>query len=250
MNYCTFMGRFHPQWTQEGFALKEGKTSLYAAAVSGALVALLSLPVLSMDKPEWRGGIIMGYSLGQNGQPWPEPWRDPLGNNNRGGFYLSQARVQLLLPLDSTFRAVLVGNVIYAEALEAYLEKEWETYRFKVGKFRGAGMKSASGMDEFDLTTVQRPRYARDWNYQNRLHNFRDFGIQGEKSSFGGRLEQRLFFHNANGQNVLNDEPGFPAGPTTQLRLRIGLPGEPVLHRRRPRGGPGAPGVGRVRRQP
>lgn len=196
--------------------MKAGKTVSSTAAALAALVALPSLPVSSMDKPEWKGGLMMGYSLGQNGQAWPSPLNDPLSNNNRGGFFLSQARVQLLLPLDSTFRAVLVGNVIFSEALDVYLEKEWGSYRLKAGKFRGAGMKSATGTDEFEQTTVQKPRYARHWNFLKNLHNYRDFGIQGEKSAFGGRLEQRLFFHNANGQNVFNDEPSFPAGPATQ----------------------------------
>lgn len=198
---------------QEGLALRQGKSPLFMAM---ALAILLGRPVSGMDRPEWEGGAIMGYNLGQNGAGWPKPWKEPLANNNRGGFYLSQTRVKATLPFDSTFSAVIVANVLMADVQEAYLRKTWGSYRFLAGKFRGAGLKSGSGTDEFDFTTIQRPRYARLWNHYKKLHNFRDFGIQGEKDFLDGRLRNKLFFHNANGQNVFNDEPSFPAGPSTQ----------------------------------
>lgn len=181
------------------------------------ILAALPAPAAERPDPEWRGGLMMGYSYGQNGQGWPKPWGDPLDNKNRGGFYVSQARVQGVLPFDSTFKGVFLGNVVGLDPQEMYLEKAWGEYRVKAGKFRGAGLRSGSGTDEFDFTTAVRPRYARLWGLYKKTHNFRDFGIQGERDFFAGRFKNRLYFHNANGQNVLNDEPSFPAGPSTQV---------------------------------
>lgn len=182
----------------------------------GLALAVWAASAASAVDPQWRGGLMMGYSYGQNGQGWPSPWNDPLNNHNRGGFQVSQARVQGILPFDSTFKGVITGNIIGLDPQEVYLEKAWGEYRFKAGKFRGAGLRSGSGSDEFDFTTPNRPRYARLWGHYKKTHNFRDFGLQGERDFFSGRFRNRLFFHNANGQNVFNDEPSFPAGPTTQ----------------------------------
>ncbi|HLP40405.1 MAG TPA: hypothetical protein VK465_02755 [Fibrobacteria bacterium] len=186
-----------------------------------ALHGISALPARAEEKSrpldvEWRGGFQGGYSLGQNGQGWPQPWREPLANNNRGGFYLLQARAQALIRFDSTFSAVVVGNLAASELQEAYIQKSWGTWRVKAGKLLGAGLESATGMDEFAQTLALRPRYARVWNYHKQLLNFRDYGIQGEKDFLDGRVQNRLFFHNANGENVINDEPSFPAGKTTQ----------------------------------
>lgn len=160
---------------------------------------------------------MMGYSLGQNGMPWPNPWTDPLSNDNRGGFNISQARAKGVLSFDSTFALVVVGNALFADLNEIYLRKEWGGWSFQAGKFRGAGLKSGSGWDEFEVPTVQKPRYARHWAHYKRTIGFRDFGIQAERVQLGGGLRHRFFIHNANGQNVMNDEPSFTVGPATQV---------------------------------
>lgn len=186
---------------------------VFRSVLAGA--AILALSATAMEKPAFDGGVIMGYTLGQNGQGWPQPWSDPLNNDNRGGFYLYQTRLNASLPFDSTFRARIGGNLIMLEVTEAYLEKDCGDWRFKAGKFRGAGLRSASGTDEFEQPLVNRPRYARHWNWYKKLHNFRDFGVQAERTWFG-RWENRFFLHNANRENVFNDEPSFPAGQATQ----------------------------------
>lgn len=181
-----------------------------------ALAAFTSLPASALD-PAWEGGLQMGYNLGQNGAGWPQPWRDPLNNNNRGGFYLSMVRAKATLPFDSTFAAVILGNVMGADVQEVYLRKDIGRWRFLAGKFRGAGLKSGSGQDEFERTTVQRPRYSRLWGHYKRTLGFRDFGVQAEVGTFDGRLRHQFYVHNANGQNVFNDEPSFAVGPVTQV---------------------------------
>jgi hypothetical protein len=166
---------------------------------------------------DWEGGLMMGYSLGQNGAPWPNPLLDPLGNNNRGGFHISQARAKASLAFDSSFSLVAVGNLIFADLQEVYLRKEWGRWIFQAGKFRGAGLKSGSGWDELEVPTVQRPRYARHWAHYERTIGYRDFGIQAERFQLGGDLRHRFFIRNANQENVFNDEPSFTAGAVTQV---------------------------------
>ena len=183
---------------------------------AAALAAALSRPAPALEA-SWEGGLMMGYSLGQNGAPWPDPLTDPLGNNNRGGFNISQARAKAALTFDSSFALVAVGNVIFADLQEIYLRKEWGRWGFQAGKFRGAGLKSGSGRDEFEVPTVQKPRYARLWAHYKRTIGYRDFGIQAERFQLGGNLRHRFFIRNANGQNVVNDEPSFVAGPVTQV---------------------------------
>jgi hypothetical protein len=169
-----------------------------------------------MDKPQWSGGAQGGYNLGENGQGWPKLWEDPLANQNRGGFYLRQLRAKAVLPFDSTFSGVLVANVLFADVQEAYLQKSWGRWLLKGGKFRGAGLRSGSGTDEFERLTVRPPFYAQLWNFYKRTFDFRDFGVQGEGSFLEGRLQAKLFFHNANSENLLLEEPSIPSGKTTQ----------------------------------
>jgi hypothetical protein len=196
--------------------LKEGRTPLHLAAGMAALLAWSAAPAAALEAPDLQGVLITGYNLGQNGQGWPQPWKEPLANYNRGGFYLSQARLRASLPFDSTFGAVVQYNLIFADLQEAYLHKSWGTFRLKAGKLRGAGLKSGSGTDETEQTLVIKPRYARLWNEYKRLVNFADFGVQAEKDWMGGRFRHKLFLHNANRENVFNDEPSFPAGTSTQ----------------------------------
>ncbi len=171
----------------------------------------------AVEKVVFQEGVLMGYTLGQNGMGWPAPFKDPLSNNNRGGFYISQLRLKATIPFDSTFSAVFTGNVINLDPQEAYLEKRWGIYSLKAGKFRGAGLKSGSGTDEFARTTVNAPRYARLADWYLKTFGSRDFGVQMERDRRDGNLQQRLFIHNANRQNVFNDEPSFVAGPATQV---------------------------------
>jgi hypothetical protein len=164
----------------------------------------------------FSGGTQMGYTDGMNGYPWPALLKDPLHNNNRAGFYISQARVAGAVAFDSTFAAKAVFNAILLDVQEAYLTKRWGDYVFRAGKFAGAGLKSATGVDEFDRSLVGAPHYARLWNFYARNFNGRDFGIEAERDFRGGGIRNRLFIRNANGENVFNDEPSFPAGKATQ----------------------------------
>jgi hypothetical protein len=189
---------------------------IVATLVGFCLSALFLEAPMAMDKPILQGGVQMGYTLGQNGQPWPPPFKDPLKNQNRGGFYLSQARLKVTIPFDSTFFAVIVGNFIGMDPQEAYLQKSWGIYRLKAGKFRGAGLKSGSGTDEFERIAINASRFARVADWYKRTLVYRDFGIQLERGALDGNLQQRLFFRNANRQNVFNDEPSYYAGPITQ----------------------------------
>lgn len=158
----------------------------------------------------------MGYTYGQNGVGFPSYGKNPLGNPGRAGFYVSQLRLKASIDFDSTFSAVALGNLVSSELQEIYLEKRIRNYTFTAGKFRGAGLKSGSGMDEFDRTTLNAPRYARLWAYFKRTPSLRDYGLQVQADYFGGDLRHRFFFHNANGENVSNDEPSFPSGANTQ----------------------------------
>jgi hypothetical protein len=170
-----------------------------------------------MEKATLQGGVQMGYTLGQNGAAWPSPLVDPFKNNNRGGFYITQLRVKGEIPFDSTFSAVFVGNLIAMDPQEAYLEKIWGIYTLKAGKFRGVGLKTGSGTDEFERITVNTNRYARYADFYLQTINFRDFGLQLEREVKGSRIKQSLFIHNANRQNVTNDEPSFAGSPATQV---------------------------------
>jgi hypothetical protein len=187
----------------------------WRAAAAG--IALLACSASAVEKPTFGGGVMMGYTLGQNGAGWPQPWKDPLRNDNRGGFYISQVRANAGLAVDSSFRGRLSMNLANSELLEAFLEKDFGDWRFKAGRFRGAGLRSAVSEDEFSQDLVNRPRYARLWNHYKKLISFRDFGIQAERTWFSGRFENRFFLHNANRENVYNDEPSFPVGQTTQV---------------------------------
>lgn len=163
----------------------------------------------------------MGFTDGQNGAGWPAPLKDPLGNNNRAGFYLTQVRVKGTVPFDSTFSAVFVGNAIYLDPQEAYVEKHCGIYSFKAGKFRGAGPKSGSGTDEFERIAINAPRYARLEDYYMVTLNFRDFGVQAERDGSDGNLVQRFFLHNGNRLNLVNDEPSFPTGAKATQALAV-----------------------------
>jgi hypothetical protein len=177
--------------------------SLFCLAVSGLLTP--EKPIT----PQIDGGLQMGYSLGQNGQGWPQPLKKPLNNLNRGGFYISQARLNLTLPLDSSFKAVGKFNAIYLDMQELYLEKAWQEWTFTLGKFRGAGLHSGVGQDEFEAATVRQPYYSRYWSGDKRLFNFRDVGIQAERRHFGGQFTHRLFIHNSTGQSYIGEEPSY-----------------------------------------
>jgi hypothetical protein len=183
---------------------------------AGALAFLGFTESRALGKPEFQSGLLMGYTYGQNGVGFPSFGNDPLGNPGRAGFNVSQVRLKASIDFDSTFSAVAMGNLIFADPQEVYLEKRVRNYTFTAGKFRGAGLKSASGMDEFERTTVNIPLYARIWALHKKILGSRDFGLQIQADYFGGNLSHRLFFHNANGQNVFNDEPSFSAGPSAQ----------------------------------
>lgn len=190
--------------------LKNSAWSLLSFAIFGVLQAA------AIEKPEFQAGLMTGYSYGQNGLPWPSLLEDPLGNQGRGGFYVSQLRLKGTVAFDSTFSAVAVGNLYFADVQEVYLEKRVRNYTFTAGKFRGAGLKSGPGTDEFDRTAVNAPRYANVWGFYKRNLNFRDFGIQAEADYFGGNVRHRLYIHNANRENVINPEPSDQVGPVTQ----------------------------------
>jgi hypothetical protein len=158
----------------------------------------------------------MGYTYGENEAGFPSLAKDPLGNSGRAGFYVSQVRLRASIDFDSTFSAVAMGNLLFADLQEVYLEKRVRNYTFTAGKFRGAGLKSATGTDEFERTAMNAPRYARIWMAYKKIQGIRDFGLQVKADYFGGDLSHRLFFHNANGQNVFNDEPSYSAGLSSQ----------------------------------
>ncbi|HKP97009.1 MAG TPA: hypothetical protein VJ385_14760 [Fibrobacteria bacterium] len=187
------------------------------SALSACSLAILGLLNASaVERPEFQAGLMTGYSYGQNGFPWPSLLKDPLGNDNRGGFYVSQLRLKGTVAFDSTFSAVAVGNAYFADVQEVYLQKRVDNYIFTFGKFRGAGLKSGSGTDEFERTAVNAPRYANVWGHYKRLLNFRDFGVQAEADYHGGAVKHRLFVHNANRDNVINREPNEEYLQTTQ----------------------------------
>jgi hypothetical protein len=158
----------------------------------------------------------MGYTDGMNGAPWPNVLKDPLANNNRAGFYISQARLAATMAFDSTFSGTAVWNAVFMDLQDVYLTKKWGDYIVRAGKFRGAGLKSISLVDEFERDLVNAPRYARYWNSYARTLNGRDFGLEVERDARGGGIRNRLFVRNANGENVFNDEPSYPAGKPTQ----------------------------------
>lgn len=148
---------------------------------------------------------------------WPKYYDVTLKNQNRGGFYVSNLRLKSTLEFDSSFYGVLQGNLYGADIQDAYLVKDWMGYEFKLGKFIGAGLHSAH--DEYDTTqyALFTPLYARAWQGFKKLFHYRDYGIQAEKISSDGELKQRLFIHNASGQNVINDEPNNYAAPPAQV---------------------------------
>ncbi len=169
-----------------------------------------------IGKPEFQTGVQMGYSYGQNGIGYPSFGKDPLSNPGRGGFYLAQLRLKGGIAFDSTFSAVAVGNLSTASLQEIYLEKHVANYIFTAGKFRGAGVKSGPGTDEFDRITINAPLYARGWAYYKRLGDSRDLGLQVEADYLGGAMKHKFFFHNANRENILSGEPNYYAGPAAQ----------------------------------
>ncbi|MDB5103120.1 MAG: hypothetical protein JWP91_809 [Fibrobacteres bacterium] len=191
-----------------------GKSSLI---IAGSLVILGLAEVSAIDKPVIQSGLQMGYTYGQNGVGYPSFGKDPLGNPGRAGFYVSQLRLKASVAFDSTFSAVALGNLNGADLQEIYLEKRVRNYTFTAGKFRGAGLKSASGSDEFGRIAINAPRYARVWSYFKRTLGIRDFGVQAEADYFGGDVKHRFFIHNANRENVMNDEPSFNSGVAAQV---------------------------------
>jgi|GEM_PF-3080042 len=201
---------------------------LRAGAVSVLFVACLFSPSAAQDSsqtgvvaqrlvPKLSGGLQMGYALGQNGQGWPKPWVDPLTNLNRGGFYIDQVRLNAELPLDSSFAAFAKFNFIKLDVPEVYVRKEWKRWIFTAGKFRGAGLHSAVSQDEFEIPTVLKPFYSRNWQAQSRRFDSRDLGIQVETSHFGEKFKHRLFAHNANFQTFRGEEPSYYQGEATQV---------------------------------
>ncbi len=160
---------------------------------------------------------MMGYTLGQNGNSWPSPINDPLGNNNRGGFYISQVRLAGKVQFDSSFYGTAVWNAIFTDLTEAYLTKRWGAYTVRAGKFRGAGIKSVTQVDEFERDFLNPPRYARMWSFLARTFNGRDSGVEAGRDSRDGAVRNRLFIRNANFDNVLNEEPSITVGNTTQV---------------------------------
>lgn len=182
-------------------------------AMAAAQAALSAEP----GRYSFSGGTQMGFTDGMNGFPWPDVFKDPLHNNNRAGFYISQTRLTGGFALDSTLSGKAVWNAILLDLQEAYVTKRWGDYTFRAGKFAGAGLKSSTGVDEFDRNLVAAPRYARLWNGFVKNSNGRDFGIEAERDFHAGGIRNRLFIHNANGQNVFNDEPSFHVGEPTQI---------------------------------
>jgi hypothetical protein len=193
-----------------------GKSGAWIA-IGLASAALAAAAPIGFDRFTFSGGAQMGYTDGMNGFPWPALFSDPLTNNNRAGFYITQARLEARVAFDSSFTGIARWNAVLADLQEFYLEKRWGDYIFRAGKFRGAGLKSGTGSDEFSRDFFNAPRYARAWGGYTRLLNFRDFGIEAERDFRGGGIRNRLFIHNANGENVFNDEPSFPAGKATQV---------------------------------
>jgi len=171
-----------------------------------------ALTTSAMEKTLWQSGVIMGYTMGQNGSAWPNPIKDPLSNNNRDGYYISQLRVKATVPFDSTFSAVFVGNVINLDPQETYLQKKWGQYQFRAGKFRGAGIKSGPGTDEFERTVISPPRYTRLEDYYLKTFSYRDFGVEVQRDNLSGNVTQRFFLRNGNRQNIINDEPSWYEG--------------------------------------
>jgi hypothetical protein len=192
-----------------------------ALCIAGSAIFIFS-NAGAIEAPKFQTGLKMGYNYGQNGGGWPEA-SDPLNNRGRGGFNVSMLRLKASVALDSTFSAVAVGNLLWADLQEIYLEKRVRNYTFTAGKFRGAGLKSGSGTDEFERTTVNAPLYARYWNYYKRMNNFRDFGVQAEADYYGGEVKHRLYFHNANRENVIVDEPSNYAVTTQALGIDYAL---------------------------
>lgn len=189
------------------------RTAILLALAAAAQAALAADP----GRFSFNGGTLMGYTDGMNGFPWPSLLKDPLHNNNRAGFYISQARLAGSYAFDSSFGITGIFNAIFLDPQEIYLTKRWGDYAVRAGKFRGAGLKSATGEDEFDRNLVNAPNYARLWEYYARTFNGRDFGIEVERDFRGGRIRNRFEVRNANGENVFNAEPSVPAGNATQV---------------------------------
>lgn len=194
-----------------------------SALLAGSLAILGFLNASAIEKPVFQTGLITGYVYGQDGSPWPSLAKDPLGNKGRGGFYVSQLRLKASIAFDSTFSAAAVGNVYTADVQEVYLEKRVDNYTFTAGKFRGAGLKSGNGTDEFERTAVNAPFYTRIWAYYARTLNFRDFGVQMEADYLGGDLKHRFYIHNANRENVNIDEPSETGAITQALGFDYAL---------------------------
>lgn len=187
-----------------------------AGAAFALLLALPAAGASAFEKAAFGGGTQMGYTLGQNGFAWPSA-KNPLINYNRGGFYLGRLEAVAHLDFDSTFTGDAVANFVTSALEEAWLQKRFGPYAVRAGKFRGAGLKSATGTREMERDAVNAPRYARVWGHYKRLHGFRDYGLEVERGFLSGNLRNRLFVHNANGENVFNDEPSFIAGKATQV---------------------------------
>lgn len=171
----------------------------------------------ALEKITIHGGVQMGYGLGQNGQGWPQPWRDPLNNLNRGGFYIGQVRLEAKAALDTMLFFDVKWNADLNDLQEAYFTYQSENWQWKAGRFRGAGLHSASDIDEFDRISLKAPRYAQFWGGYKKQFQFRDYGIQAERSYAQNRFHHAFWLRNANFQNVLHNEPSaFEGQPITQ----------------------------------
>lgn len=192
-------------------------------ACIAVILCLFATIARAYDKVAFRGGAQMGYTYGQNGYAWPSAG-NPFGNEGRGGFYLRMLRLESRIDFDSTFAAIAVGNLVISDLQEAYLQKRWGEYVVRAGKFRGAGLKSATGFDEFERSTVNSPFYARTWAAFKRTLNSRDLGVELERDFLDRSLRNRFFVHNGSGENIINEEPGpLGARPTQVLGFDYAL---------------------------
>jgi hypothetical protein len=141
----------------------------------------------------------------------------PLNNENRGGFYISDFRLRSDWNLGHGLTLHAQGNLMTLDFQEAYLEGQKGTWTLRLGKFRGAGLKSMVGFDEYDQPTVTPQYYAGLWAGINRIFGRRDFGLQIEKSHADGQFQHRFFAHNASWQNPAPYTPNYALGAPAQV---------------------------------
>ncbi len=159
----------------------------------------------------------MGYDMGMNGRGWPNPFVNALENNTHSGFYLSQARLNVQMPLDSSTRAFASFNASNLDLQDLYVTWRWRNWNVTFGKFRGAGLRSMVLEDEFDRTAITAPYYARTWSAAQRRINGRDLGLQVEASHGDGLFTHRLFVRNATYQFARVEDPSYDQGAPTQV---------------------------------